>query len=174
MQRIKEIIAGLLMVMGATVMIADPQFGYMYIVMVLAIVLIVLGIKRLFYYFTMAKYMVDGKESLYKGVLLLDFGALTGSLTEVPQFYVLAYLISIHAFTGLVKILRAREARSQGAKSWRFKMAQGIIDLVMAILCIIFINEESIAVLIYATGIIYSALLKITIAFRRTKFVYIQ
>lgn len=162
------------MILGAAIMLSDPQSGYMFVVLVLAVVLIVLGIKRLFYYFTMARFMVDGKESLYKGALLLDFGALTGSLSDVPQFYVLAYLIAIHAFAGLVEILRAREARSQGAKSWRFKMIHGIIDLVMAVICIMFINEESIAVLIYSIGIIYSAVLKITIAFRKTKFVYIQ
>ena len=104
----------------------------------------------------------------------MDFGALTGSLTDVPQFYVLAYLIAIHAFTGLVEILRAREARSQGAKMWRMKMLHGIIDLVMAVICIIFINEESIAVLIYGIGLIYSAIIKISMAFRKTKFVYIQ
>ena len=53
-------------------------------------------------------------------------------------------------------------------------MIHGIIDLVMAIICIMFINEETIAVLIYVIGIIYSAVLKITIAFRRTKFVYFR
>ena len=174
MHRIKEIISGLFMILGAAIMISDPQYGYMFVILVLALLLIVLGIKRLFYYFTMARFMVDGNESLYKGVLLLDFGALTGSLTDVPQFYVLAYLIAIHAFTGLVEILRAREARSQGAKMWRMKMLHGIIDLVMAVICIIFINEESIAVLIYGIGLIYSAIIKISMAFRKTRFVYIQ
>ena len=173
-QRIKEIVAGLLMLLGAAVIMTDPEMGYIIIILVLSLFLIVMGIKRLFYYFTMARFMVDGKESLYTGVLLLDFGAITGSLSDVPKFYILLYLVAVHAFSGLVEILRAREARGQGSGFWKLKMVHGIIDMIMAVICIIFINEGSIAVLIYGIGLIYSALTRMVLAFRKTKLVYIQ
>ena len=173
-QRIKEFISGLIMIFGALVLMADPQTGYLLVVYLLAIILLIMGIRRLYYYFTMARYMVDGKESLYRGVILFDFGALTGSLTNIPKFYVLFYLIVIHAFSGLVEVLRAREARLQGAPSWRFKLIHGMVDLLMAIVCIMFINEGIIAVLIYAIGLIYSGLIRIISAFRKTKFICIQ
>ena len=173
-QRIKEIVAGLFMLLGAAIVMTDPENGYIFIIFFLSIFLAVMGVRRLFYYFTMARFMVDGKESLYKGVIMLDFGALTGSLTDVPKFYILIYLIAVHAFSGLVEILRAGEAKGQGAGSWRFKMVHGIIDMVMAVICAIFINEGSIAALIYGIGLIYSALTRIVLAFRKTRLVYIQ
>ena len=173
-QRIKEVISGLFMLIGALLLLTDPEYGYLLVVYLLAFILLIMGIRRLYYYFTMARYMVDGKETLYRGVILFDFGALTGSLTYVPKFYVLFYLIGIHAFSGLVEILRAREARLQGASSWKLKLIHGMVDLLMAIICIMFINEGSIAVLIYAIGLAYSAVIKIISAFRKTRFVYIQ
>ncbi len=173
-QRIREVISGLFMFIGALLLLTDPEYGYLLVVYLLAFILLTMGIRKLYYYFTMARYMVDGKESLYIGVILFDFGALTGSLTDIPKFYVLFYLIGIHAFSGLVEVLRAREARLQGASSWKFKLIHGMVDLLMAIICIMFINEGSIAVLIYAIGLIYSAVLKIISAFRKTRFVYIQ
>ena len=174
MQRVKDVVAGLFMIFGALMLLTDPENGYLLVVYLLAFILLVMGIRRLYYYFTMARFMVDGKESLYVGVILFDFGALTGSLSDVPKFYVLFYLIGIHAFSGLVEILRAREARLQGASSWKLKLIHGMVDLLMAIICIMFINEGSIAVLIYAIGLIYSAVIKIISAFRKTRFVYIQ
>ena len=162
------------MLIGALLLLTDPEYGYLLVVYLLAFILLIMGIRRLYYYFTMARFMVDGKESLYTGVLLLDFGAITGSLSDVPKFYILLYLVAVHAFSGLVEILRAREARGQGSGFWKLKMVHGIIDMIMAVICIIFINEGSIAVLIYGIGLIYSALTRMVLAFRKTKLVYIQ
>ena len=173
-QRLKEIFTGLLMLLGALIILKEPSDGYLFIIFVLSVILTVMGIRKLFHYFAMARFMVDGKTSLYKGVMMLDFGILTGTLTDVPRFYVLIYLICIHAFAGIIDILRAREAKAYGIGLWKYKTVQGVIQLLIAAVCIINVNNPRIAVFFFGTGLIYSALLRIVYAFRRTGFVYIQ
>ena len=173
-KRIREIAKGLIMLVAALLMAAEPKLGYVTITVVLSLYLMLMGLKNIFFYFTMAMHMADGKTLLYRGVIMLDFGLLTFTLTDVPHYYILIYLIIVHAFSGFVEILRAYEARKQGMKLLKAKMAHGIIDLTLAILCIICIGDMETAVIIYCIGLAYSAVVRIVSAFRRTKFIYIQ
>ena len=132
------------------------------------------GIRAIVYYVTMARFMVGGRTSLYNGIIFLDLGILTFTLTEVPHYYVLIYLIAIHAFSGVVEVLRAFEAKRFGAGSWRLKIGHGAVNIIMALLCVIFITHINIAVIVYGIGLIYSSLLRIISACRRTKLIYIQ
>ena len=173
LQRIRETAFGLITVLYAATLIISREEAYPVIVSVLSLIYTVKGISTIWYYFTMARYMTGGRSILYKGVILLDFGIITESLTNVPTVYVLLYLIVIHAFAGAVEILRAREAAKYGG-SWKLKMFHGIVDLVLALICIIFIRQQGIAVIIFAAGLIYSAILRIVSAFRKTRIIYIQ
>ena len=53
-------------------------------------------------------------------------------------------------------------------------MGSGIVNILLAILCLVFIKVTSIAVMIYAVGLIYAGVIKIITAFRKTTMVYIQ
>ncbi len=173
-QRIKEIVLNLMKIAGALLIMSDPSWGYLVIILILSVVMTFMGIKGLVYYFTMARFMVDGRGIFYKGVILLDFGILAGTLTDVPQYYIFLYLIAIHAFSGLVEILRAREEKEYQSRLWIMKGMHGLIDFFIAVACIVFIRYPDIAVLIYCIGVIYSAVTSILYAFRKTRFVYIQ
>jgi uncharacterized membrane protein HdeD (DUF308 family) len=162
------------MMIMAIFLIMDPQDGYLIVMGLLGLSMTVSAIAELYYYFTMARFMVGGKVSLYRGVILLDFAFITGTIDDLPSFFVLLYLVGIHLFTGLVEFLRANEARRYGAKHWRMKLVHGFVDVVIAIACIIYINNQEIAVIIYSLGVIYSGLVRITSSFKKTAIVYIQ
>ncbi|SFD09040.1 DUF308 domain-containing protein [Butyrivibrio sp. YAB3001] len=174
LQRINSVISGIISIAVAVLLILYPNYAYAVILTILGFGLMIAGIKTLIYFFTMARYMVGGKVSLYKGVILFDFAAFTLSLTNVPKIYILIYLAGIHAFSGLVEILRANEARNNGAKNFKLKFAHGIIDVFMAICCFVFIKKTNTAVFIYSLGIIYSAILRIITAFRKSTLMYVR
>ena len=109
--RIKEIIFGIATIACALLTMVAPSDGYDVIILILAVWLIIRGIRTLVYYFSMARFMVGGRSQLYSGVILLDFGILTATLTDVPHYYVLLYLIMMHAFSGLIEVLRALSHR---------------------------------------------------------------
>ncbi len=173
-QRIRSFITGILMIATAVYMIAFLDYGYAIILVFLSISLSITAIGELFYYFTMARFMVGGKVSLYKGVIILDFAFFTLAITDLPNFYLILYLVAIHAFSALVDILRANEARINGAKNWLFKLASGVFEIFIAIACIWNINEREVAVLLFSLGVIYSGLVNVVNSFKRTAIVYIQ
>ena len=172
-QRIKEIMQALLMIAVAVSLFQDQVDGILIILAVLSVVYTLRGIGTLIYYFTMARFMVGGRSLLYTGMIMLDFGMLTGTLTDVPHHIILLYLASVHAFSGFVKIMRSRETGRFGG-SWKIKMFHGILDIAAALACIVFIKRYEAAIIIYASGMIYSGILHFISAFRKTKFVYIQ
>ena len=173
-QKATSALWGFASIIVAIVMLIFPAGSYVYVLFLLSIGFLASGIGFLTYYFPMARYMVGGKLMLYKGVLLVDFAILTESITDVRRAYVIVYLAAIHAFTGMVEILRAREAGSVGAKSWRLKFIHGFVDIVLAVCCIIFIKKTNTAVFIYSIGLIYSGFMRLVTAFRKSAFVYIQ
>ncbi|MBO4889583.1 MAG: DUF308 domain-containing protein, partial [Lachnospiraceae bacterium] len=77
LQRVKEIVFGLIMIFLAYVMICFPKEGYEFIIFIFAVYFTAAGIRTIIYYVTMARYMVGGRSSLYNGVILLDLGLLT-------------------------------------------------------------------------------------------------
>jgi uncharacterized membrane protein HdeD (DUF308 family) len=173
-QRINRFLMGLVVLVAGIAMIAYPNDSYVFVILFLSLGLLITGIGRLTYYFTMTRYMVGGKESLYRGIIFLDFALFTMSLSDVPKVYVLMYLALVHAFSGLVDILRAVEAKRYSSKNWRLKLFHGILNVVVAASCFIFINNPNTAGLVYGLGLVYSGLLRIASAFRRTTFIYIR
>lgn len=173
-QKLNNIILGIIMILVAVYMILRPLDGYLVMLLLLSFGLALKGIKELFYFFTMARFMVGGKFSLYKGVFLLDIGLFTASLSDIPRSYIMIYLVIINAFAGFVEILRVMETRRYGSKSWKLKFSHGVFNILLALLCIVFIGRQRTVILVYSIGIIYSAIIRIISAFRKTTFIYIQ
>ena len=122
----------------------------------------------------MARHMAGGKMILIQGVILVDFAYFTGSLSNVPKVYILLYLIGIHAFWGAVEILRAMEAKNSVGGPWKLKFFHGLVNITLAILCVILIRKPNTVLLIYSLGLIYSAIVRIISSFRRTSFILIE
>lgn len=173
-QKIKETVFGFIMLGYAVLLFVSPSNGYTSIIAILSLYFTLMGLRRLIYYFTMARFMVGGRGYLYTAIIMLDFGILTGTLEDVPHYYVLIYLIALHAFSGAIRILRALEARRYGAGSWKVKFSHGIFDVVLAMVCVIFIKHMSMAVIIFSIGLAYSSVLRIISGLRKTKFIYIR
>ena len=174
-QRIRGVLIGLVMLTVAFVFIANPSEDvYISIVAILALGLAIAGLKDMIFYFRMARHMIGGKMILIQGAIIFDFAILTGALTSVPKIYILLYLIGIHAFSGVVEILRAMEARNSVEGPWKMKFGHGLVNLALAVACLIFIRRSNTAIMIYSIGLIYSAIIRIFNAFRRTSFILIQ
>lgn len=111
---------------------------------------------------------------LIQGVIIFDFAIITGSLADVPKIYILLYLIGIHAFSGVVEILRAMEARRTVAGPWKMKFSHGVVNFILAIACLIFIRQSNTALIIYSLGLMYSAVVRLFDAFGKTAFVVVE
>ncbi len=174
-QRIKKILFSLCMFAVALFFIINPSDeAYSVVVAILSIGLAIAGIKDIVFYFTMARHMVGGKMILIQGVIIFDFAIITGSLANVPKIYILLYLIGVHAFSGVIEIMRAMEARRTVDGPWKIKFSHGIVNLILAIACLIFIRQSNTALIIYSLGLMYSAVVRLFDAFRKKAFVVIE
>ena len=66
------------------------------------------------------------------------------------------------------------EARRYEAQHWRLKLINGIVNILLALSCLIFIRSMRVAVYVYCIGLCYSACMRIISAFRKNAIVYIQ
>ena len=172
-QRVRNILGALLQLAFAVLMFLDPENSYKLIAFILAVSLIVIGIRELLYYASMARHMVGGRITLFKGLVLLDFGMLTYIISNVPRIYVLLYLLVVNAFRGVIEILHAVEAKRLEAGSWRINLAVGISNVLVAGACLFSLNSTRLLVYLYAAGLAYAAVLQFAAAVRRTAIVYI-
>lgn len=173
LQKAGTVASGILMLVTGVILFLVPDDGTFYVAVILAITLFLIGMRLLVYYFTMARRMVGGRAVLLLGVFLLDFCAFTVTILDEPRIMVILYLVGWHGFSGLVSILRAREAKIHKG-NWKLKAANGVINILVVIGCICFIKNRTVLTGIYATGLCYSAFTRIISAFRKTQIVYIQ
>lgn len=173
-QRIKNVLLGVLIILGSVILIAFPEEGLIITAAILSLSLFIYGIKNLIYYITMARHMVGGRIMLYLAVIVLDLGMFTLMMTNIPKIYIALYLVVVYAFAGAIDILRALEAKKYQASMWKLSLISGIINVVVAILCIVFMGSTNMIVYLYCAGLIYSAIVRIVTAFRKTAIVYIQ
>jgi len=172
-RRIGYVLTGLIMVIFGTAMAIMPSEVYGVIILSLGLTLMLSGIRSLVYYFTMAKHMVGGLAVLYRGVIVFDIGLFTLSLVDVPLIFIMLYLARLHGFSGFIDIMRAIESKKMNA-SWKLNISHGIINVLIALLCLVFLKTVWVATLCYSLGLIYSGIIRIIQAFRRTTVVYIQ
>ena len=89
------------MVIAGIIFFLNPTQSYPFITAILSLGLLFRGFQLLFFYFRMARFMVDGRSMLYQSIIMIDLGLFTGSLTQVPLVYVMLYLIAINLFSGI-------------------------------------------------------------------------
>jgi len=160
-----------MIVVALIFIVAPSDEAYVFVMAVLTTGLLIRGVRNIVFYFTMARHMVGGKMILAQGVIVLDFALLTGSMSDVPKIYILLYLVVLHAFSGIVEILRALEARRTVLGPWKMKFTHGIVDFLLAISCFVYIKQTHTALIIYSIGLLYSAVMRIANSLRRTTFI---
>lgn len=173
-RRVTDILVGVLTMLLGFALILFPEYGLSIAAGILSIALIVYGVRMLIYYCSMARHMVGGRTMLYIAVIVLDLGVFMWTLTDIPKIYIVLYLTAVHAFSGAIDILRGLEAKKYKAPSWRLSTLSGAVNIIVAILCIVFLGSTDMIVYIYSAGLIYSAVTRIITAFRKTAIVYIQ
>ncbi len=176
-QRIRKTLTGLVMILTAVLVSAFPKYGFTIIGAILCTTLLITGIRQIVYYLSLARYMVGGRYTLYKGVVLFDLGVFTMTLNSVPKLYMVIYLVVVNAIAGVVFMLRARDAKAMETSAWKADIVSGGVYLLMAVLSAIFgffTDSINMVVYIYAGGLIITAVVNIASSFRRTKMVYIQ
>ena len=174
MKRIELVITAAVMLLESIIMLTDPTSGYHIVTLILSASLLLFGIRMLTYYLFMGRHMVGGRTILFIAVIGLDFGLFTMTLSDMPRFYVVLYLLGINALSGAVEIMRARESRSYGASSWKFTMTHGTVNIAIAVLSLVFIGNTNMLVYMYSLGLIYSAIMRIIRAVRRTAIIYVN
>lgn len=167
-QSVKNVLAGLGLILCGLAICLLPSYGYLIVLLVISVTAVVKGIGSLIYFFSMARHMVGGRMILYKGIILLDLGIYTGTLTDVNKAYVLFYLSLLMLFSGTVDVLQAFESKKLEAPAWKYKMAEGLTHILIPIISLLFADSTEIVVLAYMVGLIYSGVLKIIAAFQKT------
>lgn len=177
LRRILHVLEGMGMILaGVALILMDSSYGLKFVLFFIQVGMTFTGLGSLYYYLTMARFMVGGKSVLYRGMIYLDLGVLAGSLFENPVVYTVVYLAAIHLFSGAVSVMRANESKKIGGH-WRLKMAYGVTGVLLAAAVVTagaVLRRPEIAAYVYGAGLIYSAALRIAGAFRRTDIVYIQ
>lgn len=176
-KRVFTVLKGLIMLAFAAALVLLPKYALNLILGTISIGMTVEGFRTLWYYLTMARFMVGGKSVLFRAIIFLDLGILSTSLTEAPGAAVILYLAAINGFNGAVDVLRAREQKTEGSPHWKFTGIHGAVDIILAaavVVCGLFLRMPQAAVYIYTAGLVSSAVMTIISAFRRTAIVYIQ
>ena len=173
-RRLWNIFVAVLMIQTALILMLVPDAAFILIVIFLSLVLTFRGLKFLIYYLTHAQHMVGGKWLMLVGLVLLDLGALAMILIEQAPSIMIFYVAGVHLVSAVINIARAVSNKGDGNPGWKIDLAQGIGNIILVALCLIFINHVEIPVFIYCTGVIYSAILKIIASCKRTAIVYVQ
>lgn len=172
LQRIRMVFESIMMLLFAGMLLLLEENGYKIIGLIISIGLILDGIRALVYYFSMARLMVGGRIELFRGIIALDLGMFAWTLTDIPLIYIILYLLIGHVLSGIIDVLRALEAKRTGGR-WRLNLANGLANILMALVCVASFRSTGLLVMVYATGLFYSACLKTAQAFRKTAIVYI-
>lgn len=176
-QRVKSFFRGIATLLLALILFLFAEDSLIIISLIICLSLLFYGVRLIWYYFTMAKHMVGGKSTLYQAVILLDLGLFTASVSALDNFIVLIYLLVIYVFSGFIDIMRALEAKRVGSASWKLRLIGGIAGVVFAVLLVIigiFAGNSSFLVYGYGISMVYSGVLRLIAAFRKTAIVYIQ
>lgn len=173
-KRIVYFIIGLVMIAAAVVFFIYPEQGCLMIIGIITLSLLIYAIRKIWYYFTLARFMVGGKAVLFKGIIAFDLGLFTTTLADIDQSFIMLYLIGCNIFSGAIDIVRANEARKLGSTSWRTKLVSGAVNIIFSGACVMYLHSQRMFVLIYCIGLVYSGIIRIVTACRKTSIVYIQ
>lgn len=173
-KRVFTIIGAFLAIQGSLILMLVPNYALEIIAVGLGFTLVFYGLKYLLYYLTHAQHMVGGKWFLLIGLILLDVGIFAGTVYDKAKVLTILYIAGAHLIGAGLNIVRAVGNRKDNNRGWKTDMAQGIGNIILVLLCIIFMHDVVIPVYIYCISAIYTAILMLISAFKKTAIVYVQ
>ena len=173
LRRVANVIIGLVMIAGGVALLLDPQGALFLIALVLGFYLVVYGTYTLVYYLTMARHMVGGLSLLFIAVIAIDLGTIVLTFSDEPRLSIVLYLVGYNAFIGAIAIARAIEAK-KFASPWKATLAHGIVNIALAVACLVFGSFDQIVIAIFCFGLFYNACVRLSSAFKPAEIIYIQ
>jgi uncharacterized membrane protein HdeD (DUF308 family) len=173
MRRLGNIALSVLMVGACVYLLAKPDEAPLLVAFGLGLWLLISGIERLVYYFTMARHMVGGLLLLFIALITIDIGGFALLLSSQPKLSIVLYLVGYNTFTALINIVRVVESKMIDSH-WRMSLFHSLVNLALAIACIVFINSDKIVIAIFCIGLFYQACVRFIRAVRPTEIIYIQ
>lgn len=173
-EKIENIIIALILLLCAGIMIYDPEQGRYVVVLISGVVLTCMGIRTIFFYFTMSRYMVDGDMMLPRGVVILDLGLFSFILNSVNSFFLNLFLAVYCVVVGVLSLLDTLQEKKAGGTKWKGRAIAGVIPIVAGLGCLFFAKTNQAFVLLFSAVLIYMAVTKIVNVFKKNKMVYIQ
>ena len=171
--RLGHALLGLLMLLCSLLLAADPNGAINFVAAILSLMILVYGLQKIIYYFTMARHMVGGYSLLFVGIIAIDLGAFSLTLLEQPHIPIVIYLVTNFGIVGVAGILRAIEGRRFGLK-WRASLVHGIVSLLLVLACVVFIGNTDLVMTVFSIGLAYSAIRHIATSLRKTDVIFIQ
>lgn len=175
--RALNLITGLLMIGVGVLLVLLPGKGLYAVAIIISTVISLRGFQKLWYYFTMARFMVGGRYALYQGILYLDAGLLTAAMADNQPLPLILYIAGMQAFAGAVDVLRSIDTRKLGSSRWKYQLAYGLFEIALAAAVAVsglYYHSTLLAVFAYAAGVVLTGINRIINAFRKSTVVYIQ
>lgn len=172
-RRVGKILYGLLMLLCAVLLQYVPEDGAAIVIFILDISLLIYGIKMLVYYFTMARFMVGGVMTLYKSIIVIDFGLFIFYLNQIPYRLMMLYLIGVMALNSVTSLLSAFEMIRLENHSWKFKIIYGAVNMILAIMSLFMLGSLRMVTAVFSLGLINAAVYNIVSALKKSAIIYI-
>ena len=173
-RRVLTVVVALLGILGAVILMTIPDYAYEVLELGISLTLVYNGVRYIIYYITNAQHMVGGKWFLLIGIIMFDMGVFATAIYDRTQKITLIYIICAQLVAAVLSLIRAAGDMKDKNLSWKFHLAQGIGSSIQVILCLIFINSAMIPLYLYCIYAIYTAILMIISAFKKTAIVYVQ
>ena len=173
LRRAGNIILSLLMIVCSILLFLDSEDAPMVVAVALGIVLLISGLRKLMYYFMMARHMVGGLLILFIAIITVDIGGFAILLTDEPRLSLALYIVGYNSFTAIIGIVRVVESKMIDSH-WKASLLHSIINLALAVACLVFINSDQILIGIFCIGFLYAAFTRLVRAIRPTEIIYIQ
>ena len=173
-EKIENLIVALFFLVCAGIMLYNPEEGRYIVVLISGVVLTLLGIKTIFFYFTMSRFMVDGDTMLPRGVVILDLGIFSFILNTVNSFFLNLYLVVYCVMIGVFSLLDTLQEKKAGGTKWKRKAILAIIPIIAGLGCLIFAKTNQAFVILFSGILVYMAVFRVIRVFKKTKMIYIQ
>ena len=157
----------------AVMLLYSDRIAVLIVIFVLGCSLIVNGLRSLVFYGNMARHMVGGRMTLYRGLILLDLGVfIIGTFSGSENEIIMTYILAFRAVNGIIALLRMIESKKTDAP-WKKSMITAVINLGLVVVGSIFTQSSVAVVLVYCIGLAVTAITRIATAFQKTAIVYI-
>lgn len=173
-RRVLTIIASLIAIEGSIALMTIPDIAYEVLALGVGMMLVYYGVRYIIYYITNAQHMVGGKWFMLIGIIMFDMGTFAIAIFDRAQVITIVYIIITHFVVTVLGAIRTVGDRKDNNPRWKISLAQTIAGFIQITLSVIFINHSMIPLYLYCIYAIYSAILMIISAFKKTAIVYVQ